>query len=122
MTVFLSCLRGLVAISFIAVSAISPASAASWLEKGIYLIGPRYDGTLPACEAGLDVIAQRFAQKEGRFWNSNLQILGLRPRTRDRLPALGPSKQFRAVTAPLLHRLAMADSTQCITRLSKMAA
>ena len=81
MMVFLSCLRGLVAISFIAVSAISPASAASWLEKGIYLIGPRYDGTLPACEAGLDVIAQRFAQKEGRFWNSNLQDAGVRPRT-----------------------------------------
>jgi hypothetical protein len=76
MTAFLFCLRGLVAITIIAVSAISQASAASWLEKGIYLIGPRYDGTLPACEAALDVIAQRFAQKEGRFWNSNLQILG----------------------------------------------
>jgi hypothetical protein len=76
MTAFLSCLRGLLAISFIAVSAILQASAAGWLEKGIYLIGPRYDGTIPACEAALDVIASRFAQKEGRFWNSNLQILG----------------------------------------------
>ena len=75
MTAVLSCLRGLLAISFITVSAISQASAAGWLEKDIYLIGPRYDGTIPACEAALDVIAQRFAQKEGRFWNSNLQIL-----------------------------------------------
>lgn len=76
MTAFLSCLRSLLAIAIIAGSAVSPASAAGWLEKGIYLIGPRYDGVLPACEAALDVIAQRFAQKEGRFWNSNLQILG----------------------------------------------
>ena len=79
MTAFLSCLRGLLAISLIAVSAvsgISQANAAGWLEKGIYLIGPRYDGVLPPCEAALDVIAQRFAQKEGRFWSSNLQILG----------------------------------------------
>src|SRR5262245_26544673 len=79
MTAFLSCLRGLLAISLIAVSAasaISQASAANALEKNFYLIGPRYDGVLPPCEAALDVIAQRFAQKEGRFWNSNLQILG----------------------------------------------
>ncbi|HET7805023.1 MAG TPA: hypothetical protein VFL53_12320 [Pseudolabrys sp.] len=76
MTTFLSCLRSLLAIAFIAVSAMSQASAAGWLEKGIYLIGPRYDGTVPACEAALNVIASRFAQKEGRFWNSNLQILG----------------------------------------------
>ena len=51
MTAFLSCLRGLLAISCIAVSAVSQASAAGWLEKGIYLIGPRYDGVLPPCEA-----------------------------------------------------------------------
>jgi len=76
MTAFLSCLRSLLAIAIIAGSAVSPVSAAGWLEKGIYLIGPRYDGVLPACEAALDVIAHRFAQKEGRFWNSNLQILG----------------------------------------------
>ena len=76
MTTFLSCLRSLLAIAFIAVSAMSQASAAGWLEKGISLIGPRYDGTVPACEAALNVIASRFAQKEGRFWNSNLQILG----------------------------------------------
>ena len=76
MTAFLPCLRSLLAVAFFAASAVSHASAAGWLEKGIYLIGPRYDGVLPACEAALEVIAQRFAQKESRFWNSNLQILG----------------------------------------------
>ena len=65
------------------------AATAGWLEKGIYLIGPRYDGMLPACEAGLDVIAQRFAQKEGRFWNSDLTDSGVRQRPGNRLPALG---------------------------------
>ena len=52
------------------------ATAASWLEKGIYLSGPRYDNVVPPCEAALDTIASRFAEKEGRFWNSPLQILG----------------------------------------------
>jgi hypothetical protein len=53
----------------------SPAQAASWLEKNFWLSGPNYDGVVPACDAALDRIADRFAQKESRFWNSNLQIL-----------------------------------------------
>jgi hypothetical protein len=57
-------------------TATAPAKAANWLEMNFYLSGPRYDGVLPPCEAGLDTIVSRFAQKEGRFWNSNLQILG----------------------------------------------
>ncbi len=60
----------------IAVCSAAPAAAASWLEKSIYMIGPRYDGVLPPCEAALDTIASRFSQKEGRFWNSDLQIVG----------------------------------------------
>jgi hypothetical protein len=56
--------------------AATPAAAAGWLEKSIYLIGPRYDGVLPPCEAALNTIAYRFAQKESRFWNSDLQIVG----------------------------------------------
>jgi hypothetical protein len=52
-----------------------PARAAGWLEKSIYLFGPRYDGVVPECETGLDTIASQFAQKEGRFWNSSLQIV-----------------------------------------------
>jgi hypothetical protein len=53
-----------------------PAHAASWLEMNFYMSGPRYDGVLPGCEAALDTIASRFATKESRFWNSDLQILG----------------------------------------------
>lgn len=68
-------LRGLVLAAFVAVAA-TPASAANWLEQNFYLSGPRYDGALPSCEAALDTIASRFSQKEGQFWNSDLQILG----------------------------------------------
>lgn len=53
----------------------APAPAASWLEMNFGLSGPRYDSALPACEAALGIVASRFATKEGRFWNSNLQIL-----------------------------------------------
>ena len=53
-----------------------PAQAASWLEQHIYMIGPRYDAVVPACDYGLGVIASRFATKEGRFWNSSLTIQG----------------------------------------------
>ncbi len=56
--------------------AFTPARAASWLEKNFYLSGPNYDGVLPACDAALPRIADRFAQKESQFWNSNLQITG----------------------------------------------
>ena len=37
--------------------------------------GPRYDTMLPPCEYSIDTITSRFATKEGRFWNSNLQIV-----------------------------------------------
>ena len=53
-----------------------PAQAANFLQKQIYMTGANYDGDLPGCEAALDTIASRFTQKEGRFWNSDLQILG----------------------------------------------
>ena len=55
-----------------------PASAASIFELNFWLSGPRYDGVLPSCDssAALDTIASRFAQKEGRFWNSDLTIQG----------------------------------------------
>lgn len=72
----------------------TPASAASWLEKNFYLSGPRYDGLLPACEAGLETITWRFAEKESRFWNSDLRIVGFehvrqtafRPWAQDTIP------------------------------------
>ena len=69
-------LRAITVAACVALSAGTPASAAGWLEKSIYLIGPRYDGVLPPCEAALGWIQSRFAQKEGRFWNSDLQIVG----------------------------------------------
>jgi len=68
-------IRFLTAAVLIGLGALAPAQAASWLERNIYLTGPNYDGLLPPCEAALDKIASRFAQKEGRFWNSNLHIL-----------------------------------------------
>jgi hypothetical protein len=71
-----------------------PAQAAGFFERGIWLSGPRYDGDLPGCEAALDTIASRFAQKESGFWNSALQITGFdkvreiafRPWTSDNIP------------------------------------
>ena len=69
------CIRSATAAVLIGLGALAPAKAASWLEKGIYMTGPNYTGMLPPCEAALDKIASRFAQKESRFWNSNLHIL-----------------------------------------------
>jgi hypothetical protein len=56
-------------------AAVSPVKAASWLEKNFWLSGPNYDGVVPACDAALDRIVSRFAQKESEFWNSNLRIV-----------------------------------------------
>ena len=53
----------------------APSPAASLLEKQFYMTGPRYDSFLPQCEAALGTIASRFAEKESRFWASNLQIV-----------------------------------------------
>jgi hypothetical protein len=55
-----------------------PAAAANLLELNFYLSGPRYDGRLPACDSSdaLGKIAARFSEKEGRFWNSDLEIKG----------------------------------------------
>lgn len=70
------CLRITAVFALLGLGLRAPVHAASWLEKNFWLSGPRYEGVLPACEAGLETIASRFAQKEGRFWNSDLQILG----------------------------------------------
>jgi hypothetical protein len=64
------------ALAAVAAFAAAPAGAANWLEMNFWMSGPRYDGVLPSCEAALDTIAWRFAQKESQFWNSDLQILG----------------------------------------------
>jgi len=54
----------------------APAQAASLLELNTYLSGPNYDGIVPACETGLGTISSRFEEKEIRFWNSSLEIVG----------------------------------------------
>jgi hypothetical protein len=69
------CLRIVLVAAVGGLGLIVPAQAANFLEKNFWLSGPNYSGDLPPCEAGLGIIASRFAQKEGRFWNSALQIL-----------------------------------------------
>ena len=64
-----------IAIAVLTLATLVPVRAANIFEKGIYMTGPRYDGDLPACEAGLSTIVSRFATKESRFWNSNLEIV-----------------------------------------------
>ena len=61
--------------ALLSLAAVAPSQAASWLEMNFGLSGPRYDGVVPECEAGLGIIASRFSEKEGQFWNSELQIL-----------------------------------------------
>lgn len=56
-------------------AAATPVQAAGWLEKTVYMIGPRYDGVVPACDAALGTIASKFADKEAQFWNSELRIV-----------------------------------------------
>ena len=68
-------LRFLATAVLIGLSTLAPAQAAGLLEKNFYLSGQNYDGVLPPCEAALGKIAARFAEKEGQFWNSDLQIL-----------------------------------------------
>jgi hypothetical protein len=52
------------------------AQAANFFEMNFWLSGPRYDGNLPPCEAGLGKVSSQFAEKESTFWNSTLQITG----------------------------------------------
>jgi len=68
----------LVLAAALGVLATGPASAANWFELNFWLSGPKYDGALPPCHAStaLNAVATNFAQKEGRFWNSALRILG----------------------------------------------
>jgi hypothetical protein len=62
----------------LSVSLYSSARAASWLEKNFWLSGPNYDRDTPSCnyQGALDRIAWNFSSKEGRFWNSELRIVG----------------------------------------------
>ncbi len=54
------------------------AQAANWFEKNFGLSGPRYEAIVPLCEDPwvLGKIATRFAQKETRYWDPTLRIVG----------------------------------------------
>ena len=70
-----ACIGPVMAAVLFGLGAQVPAQAASGLEKGIYMTGPNYSGALPPCEAALGTISIQFAEKERRFWNSDLLIL-----------------------------------------------
>jgi hypothetical protein len=57
----------------------SPLLAANPLEKNFWLPGPDYDRQMPACDypGALDRMIGDFRTKEIRFWNSELQIVGI---------------------------------------------
>ena len=77
-----------------ALSLTPPAQAANFLDMNFWMSGPRYDGQLPSCEAGLTAINSQFTEKEQTFWNSGLEITGftdiretaLRPWQSDNIP------------------------------------
>jgi hypothetical protein len=55
-----------------------PARSATIFEKEFWLSGPRYSAKVPLCEEHepLRMIQRRFGTKEGKFWNSDLKIVG----------------------------------------------
>ena len=66
------------ALAFCAAFA-SPSPAANLFEKNFWLPGPDYDRQMPACDypGALDRIIGNFRTKEIRFWNSELEIVGI---------------------------------------------
>ncbi len=52
------------------------ARAANPLELNFWLSGPRYDGQMAQCEQALYAISVQFQEKEAKFWNSGLAIMG----------------------------------------------
>ena len=66
------------ALALIVIS-LPPARAANWFEKNFWLSGPNYSRDMPACNyaPALDRIMANFHTKEARFWNSELQIVGI---------------------------------------------
>ncbi len=54
-----------------------PGSSAGWFEKNFYMSGPRYSADVPLCGDSwpLSKIRSTFRTKEGRFWNSDLEIV-----------------------------------------------
>lgn len=101
----------------LAAAGVMPAQAASWFEMNFGLIGPRYDGRLPACDNML-VLAKidfRFWAKEVRFWDPRLRIarfgeiqqIAYRPWGEDAIP-----RRFCQA------RTLMSDGTDTVTNYS----
>jgi hypothetical protein len=63
----------------LAVGVVAESRAANWLEMNFGLSGPRYEAKVPLCEDWwvTNKIQWRFAEKEGRFWNSDLRIAAI---------------------------------------------
>jgi hypothetical protein len=57
----------------------STALSATIFEKEFWMSGPRYSAKVPLCEERdpLKMIERRFSTKEGKFWNSDLKIVGI---------------------------------------------
>jgi hypothetical protein len=70
---------GIALAGLVAAASATPAAAASWFELNFGLSGPRYDALVPLCDdrGVLIQIHSKFSHKEGEFWNSNLEILGI---------------------------------------------
>ena len=73
-----SILQFMFAISVATGVSVTAAWSASVLKKNFWMSGPNYDNNVPLCsEHGpLDRIVSRFASKENRFWNSDLELVG----------------------------------------------
>jgi hypothetical protein len=67
-----------VVMAFLMCAWAGQARAANPFEMNFWLSGPRYDAVLPACDhpAVLDKVSARFAEKERRYWESRLSIVG----------------------------------------------
>jgi hypothetical protein len=65
-------------VTAVSLSWAPPARAATIFEKEFWLSGPRYSAKVPLCEerGPLDMIRRRFGTKEGKFWNSDLKLVG----------------------------------------------
>src|ERR1700693_3908702 len=69
----------ILALLTVAVAGGQPARSANIVKKEFWMWGPRYTAKVPLCEerGPLKTIESRFRTKEGKFWNSDLKIIGI---------------------------------------------
>jgi hypothetical protein len=65
-------------VTAVSLSGVPAARAATIFEKDFWLSGPLHSAKVPLCEEHepLKMIQRRFSTKEGKFWNSDLKIVG----------------------------------------------